>query len=83
MPSNSASSLVESLERLGYRAEALNPSRWLTWHLDRASVETLAVGLRIAASRVSDRQGKAGLESLLEDCESWLDQVTRESGEAE
>lgn len=69
-----ASELVQLLAQIGHEAQAIDPKRWLTWHLDHASVEALSIGLKAATQgrEVDDSVVRAGLQSLLEDCESWL-----------
>lgn len=67
-------SLVKLLASSGVEASAVDPRRWLTWHLDRSSVEGLKAALQAAlASRLLvDAQVIAGVESLLDECDEWL-----------
>lgn len=70
-----ASRVVTMLESSGFEASAVDPSRSMTWYLDRPSVEILASGLRAAleSGQIVDHVTMAGLSSLLEDCEEWLE----------
>lgn len=67
-------SLVALLAANGVEASAVDPRRWLTWHLDRSSVEGLRAALQAAltSGRLLDDRVIAGVESLLEDCDEWL-----------
>ena len=62
------------LSERGVDADAVDPSQWLTWHLDRSSVESLEAGLRagLAVGDSFDARTAAALQGLLEDCQRWL-----------
>lgn len=64
---------AELLTARGVPAVPVDPRLWLTWHLDRASIEALIVGLRAGLDRGSvSGDAAAAIASLLEDCESWV-----------
>lgn len=66
--------VVNVLAEKGIEARVVDPRQWLTWHLDASSVEDLILALNIAVGTgtIQDEATVAGLRSLLEDCEEWL-----------
>ena len=65
------------LSEHGVEAAVVDPNRWLTWHFDRSTVESLAAGLRagLATGEFPDVQVLTAVQSLLEDCQRWLDET--------
>lgn len=65
---------VAVLKEGGVEADAVDSSQWLTWHLDRSSVESLEAGLRagLTVGNSFDARTAAALRSLLAECQCWL-----------